>query len=107
MRDGVEDGFRRAFKQIGEADEDFAFAQADGGVQRSEAAEADMDGRHGRARAERAVLFLKDGSDVGGHEEQNNSVSASASVSRAAHTHTHTGFTSVRRGPGLFRRDGL
>ena len=73
VRDGVMDRFRRAFKQIGEAGEDCALAQADGGVERGEAAKAHMDGRHGRARAEGAVLFLKDGSDVEGHEEQNNS----------------------------------
>jgi hypothetical protein len=66
-----------------------------------------MNGRHGRARAEGAILFLKDGSDVGGHEEQDISASVSASASPTLATHTHTRFTSVRRGPGLFRRDGL
>jgi hypothetical protein len=42
-----------------------------------------MDRRHGRARAEGAILFLKDGSDVESHEEQDNSVSASVSVAGA------------------------
>ena len=72
VRDGVEDGLGRAFKQIGEAGEDFALAKADGGVERSEAPEAHMDGRHGRARAKGAVLVLKNGDDVGGHGKQNN-----------------------------------
>jgi hypothetical protein len=49
---------------------DLAFAKADGGVQRGEAPEADMNGRHGRTRAEGAVLELKDGDDVGGHGKQ-------------------------------------
>jgi hypothetical protein len=46
---------------------DLAFAEADGGVERSEAAETDGDGRHGRAGAEGAVFLLKDGGEVGGH----------------------------------------
>ena len=70
VRDGVKDGLRRAFKQIGEADVDRPFAQADGGVERGEAAEAHMNGRHGRARAKGAVLLLKDGDDVEGHQKQ-------------------------------------
>ena len=65
--DGVDDGFWRAFEQVGEADVDLAFAEADGGVEGSEAAEADRDGRHGRAWAEGAVFFLEDGGEVGGH----------------------------------------
>jgi len=71
--DGVEDGLWRAFKQIGERGKDLALAQANGGVERGEASEAHMDGRHGRARAKGAVLCLEDGGDVEGHEEQNNS----------------------------------
>ena len=69
VRDRVQDGFRRAFKQIGEAGEDCALAQADGGVERGETPEAHLDGRHGRARAKRAILFLKDGNDVGWHQD--------------------------------------
>jgi hypothetical protein len=46
---------------------DVAFAEADGGVERSEAAEADGDGRHRSARPERAIFVLKDGDKIGGH----------------------------------------
>jgi hypothetical protein len=49
---------------------DVAFAKADGGVERGEAAEADGDGRHGSARPERAIFQLKDGDEIGGHEIQ-------------------------------------
>ena len=65
--DGVDDGLGRAFKEVGKADVDLAFAEADGGVEGSEAAKADRDGRHGRARAEGAVLLLEDGGEIGGH----------------------------------------
>lgn len=71
--DGVEDGFGRALEKIGETGVDLAFADANGGVQRGESAEADMNGRHGSTRADGAVLELKDGDDVGGHGKQNNS----------------------------------
>ena len=71
MRDGVEDRLGRAFKQVGEAGEDFALAKADGGVERGEAPEAHVDGRHGRSRAKGAVLVLKNGDGVGGHGKQN------------------------------------
>ena len=70
--DGVEDGFGRPLEKIGEAGVDLAFAKANGGVQRGESPEADMDGRHGRARANDAVFELKDGDDVGGHGKQDN-----------------------------------
>jgi hypothetical protein len=43
-----------------------AFAQTDGGVERGEAAEADVELRDGRAGAEVSVLLLEDG-DEGGH----------------------------------------
>ena len=43
MRDGADDALGSAFDEIGEADEDFTFAQADGGVQRCEAAEANRE----------------------------------------------------------------
>jgi len=65
--DGADHRLGRALKQVRKADEDLPFAQADGGVQRGESAEADRDGRHGRARAERAVFFLENGGEVGGH----------------------------------------
>ena len=40
-----------------------AFAEADGGVERGEAAEADVERRDGGARAELAVLLLEDGDE--------------------------------------------
>ena len=67
VSDGVDDGFGRAFKQVGEADEDLAFTQADGGIERSEPAEPDRDGRHGSARTECAVFLLKYWGEIGGH----------------------------------------
>jgi hypothetical protein len=49
---------------------DVAFAKADGGVERGEAAKTDGDGRHGSARPESAILVLKDGDEIGRHEIQ-------------------------------------
>jgi hypothetical protein len=46
---------------------DAAFAEADGGVEGSEAAETDGDGRHGSARPEGAIFVLEDGDEIGGH----------------------------------------
>jgi hypothetical protein len=69
VRDGVEDGFRRALEQIREADVDIAFTEADGCVEGSEAAETDGDRRHGSARPERSVFLLKDGNKIGGHND--------------------------------------
>ena len=46
---------------------DLAFAEADGCVERGKTAEADRDGRHGRARAQGTVFFLEDWGEVGGH----------------------------------------
>jgi hypothetical protein len=43
-----------------------AFAEADGGVEGGEAAEADVEGRNGRAGAKFAVLVLEDGDEGGG-----------------------------------------
>ena len=68
MGDGAEDAFRCAFEEVGEADVDSAFAEADGGVERGEAAEADGEGRDGRARAQDAVLLLKDRDKIGSHQ---------------------------------------
>jgi len=68
VRNGVEDRFWRALKQIGEAGIDFAIAQANRCVERGKTPEANMHGRHGRARAQGAVLFLEDGDDVEGHQ---------------------------------------
>jgi len=64
--DGMEDRLWSAFEKIGETDVYLTLAKANGGVERGEAAEADMNRRHGRTRAEGAVLELEDGDDVGG-----------------------------------------
>ena len=69
VRDGVEDGFRRSLEQVREADVDVAFAETDGGVEGSEATEAEGDGRHRSARPERSVFLLKDGNKIGGHND--------------------------------------
>ena len=45
----------------------FALTQADRGVERDEATEADVEGRHGRPWPQRAVLFFKDLDDVRSH----------------------------------------
>ena len=70
MRYSVDDRLRRALQQIGKADMNFALAQPDGGVERGEPPEAHQNRRHGRARAQRPVLLLKDGDKVGRHHLQ-------------------------------------
>ncbi len=59
--DGVVNALGRGLQQVGEADVQVAFAEADGGVERGEAAEADVERGDGSARAELAVLLLEDG----------------------------------------------
>jgi hypothetical protein len=61
MRDGVMYSLGSRFEQVGEADVQAAFAQADGRVQRSEAAEADIERRDRSAGTEFAILVLEDG----------------------------------------------
>ncbi len=68
MGDGANYGLGSTLKQVGKADEDLAFAKTDGGVERSETAQTDMDGRHGRPRAKDPVLFLKNGSKIDVHQ---------------------------------------
>jgi hypothetical protein len=58
--DGVMDGFGGVLEEIRETDVETSFAEADRGVEGGEAAEADVEGGNGRARAEVAVLLLKD-----------------------------------------------
>jgi hypothetical protein len=43
-----------------------AFAKADGGVERGEAAETDRDGEHGRPGTQSPVFLLKDWDEFGG-----------------------------------------
>ncbi|MBB5315903.1 hypothetical protein [Tunturibacter empetritectus] len=64
--DGVVDGVGCGLEEVGEADVETAFAQADGGVEGGEAAEADVEWRDGGAGAELAVLLLEDGYEGGG-----------------------------------------
>ena len=64
--DGVMDGLGRVLEQVGEADVEAAFAEADGGVEGGEAAEADVERGDGGAGAEFAVLLLEDGDEGGG-----------------------------------------
>jgi hypothetical protein len=58
--DGVMDVLGRRFEDVGESDMEAAFAKTDGGVERGEAAEADVQRRHGGAGAEFAVLLFED-----------------------------------------------
>ncbi|WP_353068921.1 hypothetical protein [Tunturibacter empetritectus] len=64
--DGVVDGVGRGLEQVGETDVEMAFAQADGGVERGEAAEANVEWGDGGAWTEFAVLLLEDGYEGGG-----------------------------------------
>jgi hypothetical protein len=75
--DGVVDGFGCVLEEIGEMDLEAAFAEADGGVEGGEAAEADVEWRDRRAGAEVAVLLLEDG-DQGGHFSYKFNISAFA-----------------------------
>ena len=60
MRDGVMYSLGSRFEQVGEADVQAAFAEADGRVQRGEAAEADIERRDRSAGTEFAILVLED-----------------------------------------------
>ena len=65
VRDGAVDRLGCGFEQVGEADVEAAFAETDGGVERGETTETDVEGRNGCARAEVAVLLLEDGREGG------------------------------------------
>jgi hypothetical protein len=60
MGDGVVDGLRGVLQEVRESYVESAFAEADGGVERGEAAEAYVECRNWRAGAEISVLLLKD-----------------------------------------------
>jgi hypothetical protein len=64
--DGVMYGIGCVLEEIGEANVEAAFAEADGGVERGEATEADVERGDGCAGAELAVLVLEDGDERGG-----------------------------------------
>lgn len=79
VRDGAVDRLGCGFEQVGEADVQVAFAETDGGVERGEAAETDVEGWNGRAGTEIAVLLLKDGGEGrrvgrGGVEDESSDV---------------------------------
>ena len=63
--DGVVDRVGRGLEQVRETNVEAAFAQADGGVEGGEAAEADVERRDGRTWAEAAVLIFEDGDEGG------------------------------------------
>ena len=65
--DGAVDGLGGVLEEVGEADVETALAEADGGVEGGEAAEADVERRDGRAGPKVAILFFKDGSERGDH----------------------------------------
>jgi hypothetical protein len=64
--DGVMDGFGCGLEEVGEANVQTAFAEADGGVEGGEAAEANVKRGNGGAGAEFAVFVLEDGDEGGG-----------------------------------------
>jgi hypothetical protein len=66
MGDGVMDGLGCGLEEVGEANVEAAFAQADGGVEGGEAAEADVECGDGSAGAELAVFVFEDGDEGGG-----------------------------------------
>jgi hypothetical protein len=63
--DGVMDGLGCGLEEVGEANVEAAFAEADGGVEGGEAAEADIERGDGGARAEFAVFVFEDGDERG------------------------------------------
>jgi hypothetical protein len=58
--DGVMDGVGCVLEQVGEADVETTFAQADGGVERGETTKADVEWRNGCAGTQMAVLIFED-----------------------------------------------
>jgi hypothetical protein len=64
--DRVVNGFGCRLEQVGESYVETAFAETDGGVERGEAAEANVERRDGGAGAKFAVLVFEDGDKGGG-----------------------------------------
>ena len=64
--DGVVDGVGCVLENVGEADVEAAFAEADGGVEGGEAAEADVECGDGSAGSEFAVFVFEDGDEGSG-----------------------------------------
>jgi hypothetical protein len=67
VSDSAVHSVRRVFEDVGKADVEATFAQADGGIERGEAAEANVERRNGRAGSKVAVLLFKDGDECGEH----------------------------------------
>ena len=65
--DGAVYGLRGMFEKVRQADMEAAFAEADGGVERGEAVEADVERWNGCAGPEVSVLLFKYGDEWGGH----------------------------------------
>lgn len=68
VRDGANDAFRRALNEVGEADEDFSFAETNGGVEGSESAKANSDWRDRRPRTQDAIFLLKYRYKISSHQ---------------------------------------
>jgi len=66
VSDGVMNGLGCGFEEVGEANVEAGFAEADGGVEGGEAAEADVERGDGGAGAEFAVFVFKDRDERGG-----------------------------------------
>jgi hypothetical protein len=67
MRYSVVDGLGGVLEDVGEADVKTSLAKPDGGVERGEAAETDVEGRDGGTWPEGAILLFKDGDKRGEH----------------------------------------
>ena len=68
--DSLVDGFGRVLEQVGEADVETAFAEANSGIERGEPAKANIERWDGRARTKVAVLLLEDEDEGGVHANQ-------------------------------------
>jgi hypothetical protein len=65
--DGAVDGLGSMFEEVGEADVEAAFAEADRGVERGEPMETDVERRNGCAGPEVSVLLFKYWNECRGH----------------------------------------
>ena len=65
--DGSMNGLGRMLEEVGEADVEAAFSQTNGGVERGEAVETDIERWNGCAGPEVSVLLFKYGDECGGH----------------------------------------
>jgi hypothetical protein len=68
MSNGVQDAFWGTFEKVGKADQNAAFPKPNCGVEGSEAAEPNDNGRHGRPGTNRAVLLLEQSLKIDAHQ---------------------------------------